>query len=92
MWSADRNSRYIRGERWLTDCEIDQVLHETYENTIAFVSKPTQFMYSYSGLRKKIQDVQEKGTKVSKIILALNVGCNSDGTCYVINKKDYIGQ
>ena len=32
------------------------------------------------GLRKKIQSVQEKGTKVSKII---NVCCNGDGTCYV---------
>lgn len=93
VWSTDRNSRYIRnfvGERWLTDCEIDQVfqiINKTYENTIAFVSKPTRFMYSCSGLRKKIQNVQGKGTKVSKIILALNVGCNSDGTCYVSDDK-----
>ena len=41
-------------------------------------------MYSASWL---VQTILKKGTRVSRIIMALNVGKNEDGTCYVTDGK-----
>ena len=93
MWSGNSTSASIRnlvGQRWLTDYEIDNVFHiinHVYDNTIGFVCKPTPIVYSAGGLGEKIQTILKKGTKVSRIIMALNVGKNADGTCYVSDGK-----
>ena len=69
VWSADVNSQYIRnfvGERWLTDCEIDQVfqvINEAYDNTIAFVSNScthtVDYVKRFSLFKKKVQKCQK---------------------------------
>ena len=78
------------GKRWLSDYEIDKVfniVNEVYDNTIGFVCKPTHILYSSSGLHEKIQSILKKGIKVSRIIVALNVDRNADGTCFVSDGK-----
>lgn len=82
--------RNLVGERWLSDYEIDSVfsiINKMHKDTIGFVCKPTRIMYSFSGLREKIQSVVLTGTIVSRIIVVLNVGCYDDGTCYICDEK-----
>ena len=89
MWTAAASSpiQNLVGNRWLTDSDIDsifQIINKKYHNIVAFVCKPRQCMYSSAGLRDKV--TQCNGTCITKIIIALNVGREENGTCYVSNE------
>ena len=95
VWSGDSKSssasiRNLVGQRWLSDYEIDdifRIINQIHDHTIGFVCKPTRIMYSAGGLGEKIERILKKGTKPSRILMALNVGKNADGTCYVSDSK-----
>jgi hypothetical protein len=44
-------------------------------------------MYSSVRLNEKVRNVRENGITASKVIVALNVGCDDTGTCYVSDEK-----
>ena len=74
------------GNRWLTDDVIETLfdtINSKHDDTICFVCKPTRVMYSSVRLSNKVQKVRENGTTVSRVIVALNVGYDNTGTCYV---------
>ena len=74
----------------LTDDVIETVLdtiNSKHDDIICFVCKPTRVMYSSARLNNKVQKIRENGTTVSRVIVALNVGCDDNGTCYVSDEK-----
>jgi hypothetical protein len=79
------------GKRWLTDDVIESVfdtINMKHDDTICFVCKPTRVTYSSVRLNEKVRNVHENGIiTASKIIVALNVGCDDTGTCYVSDEK-----
>ena len=58
-----------------------------HNDTICFVCKPTKVMYSSARLNEKVRNIQENGITVSKVLIALNVGHDDTGTCYISDKK-----
>ena len=44
-------------------------------------------MYSSTGLNDKMHSIRDNGITLSKVIVALNVGCDDDGTYYVSDEK-----
>ena len=44
-------------------------------------------MYSSARLNEKVRNIQENGITVSKVLIALNVGRDDTGTCYVSDEK-----
>ena len=95
VWCVDTYSpvtsiRNLVGKRWLSDDVIDTVfdiINTQHDDTLCFVCKPTHIMYSSIGLHEKMCTIQENGINVSKIIVALNVGCDHDGIYYVSDEK-----
>ena len=82
--------RNLVGKRWLTDDVIETVfdiINMKHDDTICFVCKPTRAMYSSVRLHEKVRNVRENGITVSKILVALNVGCDDNGSCYVSDEK-----
>ena len=78
------------GNRWLTDDVIETVfdtINSKHEDTICFVCTPTRVMYSSVRLNNKVQKICKNGTTVSRVIIALNVGCDDTGKCYVSDGK-----
>ena len=95
VWSAKSYNpissiRTLVGKRWLTDDVIDIVfdaINKKHDDTICFVCKPTRIMYSSVGLNEKLQSVRNNGNAISKLIVALNVGCDKSGQCFVSDEK-----
>ena len=58
-----------------------------HDDTICFVCKPTRVMYSSARLNDKVRNVRENGITVSRVLVALNVGYDDTGTCYVSDEK-----
>ena len=78
------------GKRWLSDDIIDNtfdIINKKHDDTICFVCKPTRILYSSVGLKDKIRSIHNNGVPVSRVIIALNVGCNDDGTYSVSDEK-----
>ena len=44
-------------------------------------------MYSSVRLKDRVQNVREKGITISRVLVAVNVGCDDTGTCYVSDEK-----
>ena len=77
------------GERWLTDEVIDTgfgTINKKHDDTICFVCKPTRIMYSPAGLSEKLRRIYDNSFTVSRVIVALNVGCDDRGT-YMSDEK-----
>ena len=95
VWSADNYNpftsvRTLVGRRWLSDDVIDiafDIINKKHNDTICFVCKPTRILYSSVGLKDKIHSIHNNGVTVSRVIVALNVGCDDDGTYYVSDEK-----
>ena len=95
VWSTDNYNpitsiRNITGKRWLSDDVIDRVfdiINMKHDDTVCFVCKPTRIMYSSTGLNDKMHSIRDNGITLSKVIVALNVGCDDDGTYYVSDEK-----
>ena len=82
--------RNLVGKRWLTDDIIEtafETINKEHDDTICLVCKPTRFMYSSVRLRDRVQNVREKGITISRVLVAMNVGRDDDGTCYVSDEK-----
>ena len=82
--------RNLVSNRWLSDDVIDTVfdiINMKHDDTICFVCKPTQIIYSSAGLSGKMCSISNNGVNVSKVIIALNVGCDVNGTYYVSDGK-----
>ena len=58
-----------------------------HNDTICIVCKPTRVMYSSVRLNKKVRNVCENGITISKVLVALNVGYDDTGICYVSDEK-----
>ena len=58
------------------------IINMKHYDTFCFVCKPTQIMYSPARL-----SISNNGVNVSEVIIALNVGCDVDGTYYVSGEK-----
>ena len=63
---------------------VFDIINRQHDDTICFVSKPTRIMYPAHGLNEKV--FYSKCKNISRIIVALNVGCDENGT-YVFNDK-----
>ena len=63
------------------------IINMKHDDTICFVCKPTQIIYSSAGLSGKMCSISNNGVNVSKVIIALNVGCDVNGTYYVSDGK-----
>ena len=95
VWSTKSYSpitsiRTLVGKRWLTDDVIDivfDIINKKHDDTICFVCKPTRIMYSSVGLNEKLQSVRNNGNAINKLIVALNVGCDKSGQCFVSDEK-----
>ena len=78
------------GNRWLTDDVIEIVfdtINSKHDDTVCFVCTPTRVMYSSVRLNNKVQKIRENGTTMSRVIVALSVGCDDTGKCYVSDGK-----
>ena len=65
-----------------------------YTDTICFLCKPTRIMYSSAGLNDKMCSIHNNGINISRVIVAVNVGCDDNGThtMYLMrNNREYIG-
>ena len=63
--------------------EIDIVfnmLNARQHTDIFFLYKPSGFLYALSNIKEKIQSAPKS---IEKLFIALNVGCNKDGTSYI---------
>ena len=60
-----------------------------HDDTICSVRKPTTVMYSSVRLNDKVRNVRENGITVSRVLVALNVGCDDTGTCYVSDEETW---
>ena len=82
--------RNLVGKRWLTDDVIESVfdiINLKHDDMICFVCKPTRIMYSSKRFNDKVRSIRDNGVTVSKVLIALNVGCENTGTCYVSDEK-----
>ena len=88
IWTSKQHApiQSLVGDRWLSNYDIDAIfdlINKKYDNTIAFVCKPSQFMY---GLQEKIDETIKNKTNITKIFIALNVGCDK-GEIFVSDEK-----
>ena len=44
-------------------------------------------MYSPAGLRDKMHRIRSNGATISRVIVAINVGCDSDGVYYISDER-----
>ena len=51
--------------------------------SVLYVSPLELCIHASMRLNVKVRNVCENGFTVSKVLVALNVGCNDTGTCYV---------
>ena len=75
--------------RWLSDDVIDIVFdinNTMYTDTICFLCKPTRIMYPSAGLNDMCS-IRNNGINISKVIVAVNVACDDNGTYYVSDEK-----
>ena len=57
---------------------VFDIINREHVDTICFVSKPTRIMYSAHGLNEKV--IYSKFKNISRIIVALDVGFDENGT------------
>ena len=80
----------MQRNRWLTYNVIETVfdiVNMTHDNTICVVCKPTKVMYSFVRLNDKVRNICENSFTVSRVFVAMNVGCDDTGTCYVSHER-----
>ena len=94
MYSASHNHlasiRNLIGKQWLSDDILDNVfdlMNRTHDDTICFVCKPTQILYLSAGLHDKMHRIRSSGVTLSRVIVAINVGCDSDGAYYISDER-----
>ena len=81
------------GTRWLSDDVIDivfDIINTMYTDTICFLCKATRIMYSFAGLSDKICSIRNNSISISRVIVAVNVGCD-DNVYLMRNNREYIG-
>lgn len=87
VWSTHAGKQHapiqnLVGDRWLTNYTFFEIINKKY----GFVCKPSQFIYSFAGLREKMDRTMKNGTTVTKLIIALNVG-HEKGVCYISDEE-----
>lgn len=95
VWSSASHNhlasiRNLVGKRWLSDDILDNVfdlMNRTHDDTICFVCKPTWILYSSAGLHEKMHSIRSSGVTHSRVIVAINVGCDSDGAYYISDER-----
>ena len=80
--------RNFVGKRWILDSDMDRLLdiaNKQYNDTICFASKPSKHLCAFSQIQTKLENILSKGIKTRRILIALHVGRQEDGTTFISN-------
>ena len=63
------------------------ILYKQHSDALYFSASQTRFLYAFSKLKEKVHLVNESGTKLRYLYVALNVGCSCESEYYVADGK-----
>ena len=89
MWSKSNeqvNVRNFVGKCWVSDSETDRLLdvaNKQYSDTVCFAHKPNKHLCAVTQIQKKLETIFSSGTNIKRILIALHVGSEDDGSTFI---------